>query len=82
MGNIIGPDAPLPWAFPSNRNREPYPESATAVWFTRGARGAVGLNVPRGDFAQDNVAVVERHQKVVAIVTEVDLIELLAQRMG
>ena len=32
-------------------------------------------------FAQDNVAVVKEHERVVGIVTKIDLIEYLAGRM-
>jgi cystathionine beta-synthase len=36
----------------------------------------------RDVFAQDNVAVVKQGEKVVAIVTKIDLIEYLASRMS
>ena len=39
------------------------------------------LNRLREVFAQDNVAVVKEHEQVVAIVTKIDLIEYLAERM-
>jgi cystathionine beta-synthase len=32
-------------------------------------------------FAQDNVAVVKEHEQVIGIVTKIDLIEYLAERM-
>jgi len=39
------------------------------------------LSQLRDVFAQDNVAVVKQGEKVVAIVTKIDLIEYLASRM-
>ena len=39
------------------------------------------LNRLRDVFAQDNVAVVKEHEQVVGIVTKIDLIEYLAERM-
>ena len=47
-------------------------------------QGVVALDSPLGKlrdiFAEDNVAVVKEHEKIVAIITKIDLIEYLAER--
>ena len=44
-------------------------------------KGAKKITLKSRVFAQDNVAVVKEHEQVVGIVTKIDLIEFLAERM-